>query len=35
MLIHIIAILTAKNDKVNHLHEELKSLVKDMSYQPS
>jgi len=24
MSIHIVAILTAKNDKVNHLHEELK-----------
>ena len=29
MSIHIIAILTAKNDTVDILHEELKSLVKE------
>lgn len=35
MSIHIMAILTAKNDKVNHLHEELKSLVKDTQKEPA
>lgn len=35
MSIHIVAILTAKNDKVDLLHEELKSLVKDTQKEPA